>query len=52
MEPLQNKHTLLLLVIIPVMTDLKALSYSDVLPELLMTEDSKQAENVLILYLF
>lgn len=51
MEPLQNPHTLLPL-IIPVMTDLKALSYPDVLPELLMTEDSKHAENVLILYPF
>lgn len=51
MEPLQNQHTLQLL-IIPVMTDLKTLSYSDVLPELLMTEGFKQAENVSILYLF
>lgn len=52
MEPLQNQHTLPLLIITPVMTALKAPSYSDVLPELLMTKDSKQAENVLILYLF
>lgn len=34
------------------MTDLKALSYPDVLPELLMTEDSTQAEKLLILYPF
>lgn len=52
MVPLQDQHTLLFLIITPVMTDQKAQSYSDVLPELLMTEDSKQAENVLILYLF
>lgn len=52
MEPLQNLHTLLLTTTVPVMTDLKALSYPGVLPELLMTEDSKQAENVLILYPF
>lgn len=41
MEALQNQHTLLLLIIIPLMTDLKGQSYSDVLPELLMTEDFK-----------